>query len=151
MAEMQDVRQETGLRWTTATHGPCQQVPDDLIQAWLLLAHCGFLRKPEQDALLASNPAFKLLQLPRVLDLDINDIMAASITHSACYPMVPPSPPQGVTDNDEGWVETEKKRWALRAAFVLDCLSSMVTDRPTMLHEEKLVLQLPSTNIGSQD
>lgn len=142
MLEMQDVRQETGLPWTTETRGPHRQVQNELIQAWLLLAHYEFLRKPEEDALLTSNRAFRLLQVSRAFDLDIHDVMTAPNADSACYPTVPPSPPQSTTGSDEGWIETEEKRRTLWAAFVLDCLSGMVSDRPTMLHEEMVGFSL---------
>ncbi|KAE8373906.1 hypothetical protein BDV26DRAFT_296517 [Aspergillus bertholletiae] len=153
MLEMQDVRQETGLPWTTATRGPHRQVQNELIQAWLLLAHYEFLRKPEEDALLTSNRAFRLLQVSRAFDLDIHDVMAAPNADSTCYPPVRPSPPPCVTDRDEGWIETEEKRRTLWAAFVLDCLSGMVSDRPTMLHEDMINtrLPMPETDFQSGD
>ncbi|KAL3432037.1 hypothetical protein BDV09DRAFT_174996 [Aspergillus tetrazonus] len=153
MLEMQDVRQETGLPWTTETRGPHRQVQNELIQAWLLLAHYEFLRKPEEDALLTSNRAFRLLQVSRAFDLDIHDVMTAPNADSACYPTVPPSPPQSTTGSDEGWIETEEKRRTLWAAFVLDCLSGMVSDRPTMLHEEMINtrLPMPETDFQSGD
>jgi hypothetical protein len=78
--------------------------------------------------------------------------MATPTADSACCPTVPPSPPQSTTDSDEGWIETEEKRRTLWAAFVLDCLSGMVSDRPTMLHEEMVGFRLfSSLDVVSED
>lgn len=136
MLEMQDVCQDTGLPWATATRGPHRQVPNELIQAWLLLAYYEILRKREEDALLTANRAFRLLQVSRAFDLDVHDVMAVSRKDSISGGSLPPSPPYSIVDTDESWIETEAKRRTLWAAFVLDRLCGMVGDRPTMLDEE---------------
>ncbi|KAJ6044462.1 hypothetical protein N7499_006962 [Penicillium canescens] len=141
MLEMQDVQGENGLPWMTTTRASRRRIEREMIQAWLLLAHCEFLRKPEQDALLASTRAFRLLQLSRLFDIDIHDDETSPNENSGSCPSVSPSTTQNPPD--EAWIETEEKRRTLWTAFVLDCLSSMLSDRPSMLHEDMINTRLP--------
>jgi hypothetical protein len=147
MLEMQDVQGENGLPWMTTTRASRRRIEHEMIQAWLLLAHCEFLRKPEQDALLASTRAVRLLQLSRLFDIDMHDDETSPNENSGSCPSVSPSTTQNLPD--EAWIETEEKRRTLWTAFVLDCLSSMLSDRPSMLHEEmvgELLLSFPCDN-----
>ena len=133
MLEMQDVHVDTGLPWMTRTSGQQAQIEHERIQAWLLLAYYDFLRKPEHQAHLTAGRAFRLLHLSRLFDLDAHDGNASTTHHS---PLSSTSSPTLQAVPDEGWIELEEKRRTLWTAFVLDRLSSMLNDRPLMLHEE---------------
>lgn len=146
MLEAQDVHGETGLPWMTRVRGQQEQdkIEHERIQAWLLLAHYEFLRKTEHQALLTTGRAFRLLQLSRLFDLDARggdgDAHTSASEHSlpssssSSEPL--PAPQPSVSNKAWSWKETEEKRRTLWAAFILDRLSSMLNDRPLMLHEE---------------
>lgn len=140
MLEAQSVG-DTGLPWMTRTRDPQGRIEHERIQAWLLLAHCEFLRKPEHQAHLTAERTFRLLQLSRLVELDIHDGNAPTSGHSTLSSSTSSPAPQ--TLPDEAWVETEEKRRTLWAAFVLDRLASMLNDRPIMLHEEIIYTRLP--------
>lgn len=132
---------DTGLPWMTRTIAPNGRIEHERIQAWLLLAHYEFLRKPKHQAHLTAERTFRLLQLSRLVELDLydgNDPGTGSLNSfsSSSSPVHQLSP-------DETWVEIEEKRRTLWAAFVLDRLTSMLNDRPAMLHEEIICTRLP--------
>lgn len=135
MLEAQDAHGDAGLPWMTRIRAQQEHIDHELIQAWLLLAHYEFLRRHERQALLTAGRAFRLLQLSRLFDIDAHDSDAPALEHSATSSSsMSSSAPQPASD--DGWIETEEKRRTLWAAFVLDRLSSMLNDRPWMLHEE---------------
>ncbi|GIJ86779.1 hypothetical protein Asppvi_005674 [Aspergillus pseudoviridinutans] len=144
MLEAQDVHGETGLPWMTSVRGRQGQIEHERTQAWLLLAHYEFLRMPEQQALLTAGRAFRLLQLSRLFDLDAQDENAPALSASDSS-----SGPQAMYE--EAWIETEEKRRTLWAAFILDRLSSMLNDRPLMLHEEIIRTRLPMSEADFQN
>uniref|UniRef100_A0A0B7KAU7 Zn(2)-C6 fungal-type domain-containing protein n=1 Tax=Bionectria ochroleuca TaxID=29856 RepID=A0A0B7KAU7_BIOOC len=132
MLEMQDSHGEVGLPWATSMRSQRHKIEHERIQAWLLLAHYEFLRKPEQQALLTAGRAFRLLQMSRLFDVDSQDM-------------------DSQTASDEGWIETEEKRRTIWIAFILDRLSCMLKDRPWMLHEETICARLPMPEEEFQD
>ncbi|KAJ5654651.1 hypothetical protein N7490_001654 [Penicillium lividum] len=143
MLEMQDLPDETGFPWmTTRLKSPNSGVEHELIQAWLLLAHCELIRKSEQEALLTAGHAFTLLQFSHIIEIDMPNIEASPPSeYAGSNPTTSPYIPKAMLD--ETWMETEEKRRTVWAAFVFDRLSSMLNDRPLMLHEEIIQTRLP--------
>lgn len=141
---------EDGLPWiTTGIGGQTRQEGVELerIQAWLLLAHYGFMRKPELQALITTDRALRLLQLSRLFELDMDESSSSSSSSKDPAAALVVAPSQG------GWIEREEKRRTMWTAFVLDRLSSMLNNRSLVLHEEivsldKEVAMFPHTCHG---
>ncbi|KAJ5921689.1 hypothetical protein N7454_009163 [Penicillium verhagenii] len=142
MLEMQEVPTETGFPWMAGSRDSSNGVEHELIQAWLLLAHCELMRKSEQEALLTAGHAFTLLQFSHIIELDMPNVEASPPSEYAGSTSSTP-PYMATSIPDESWMETEEKRRTLWAAFVFDRLSSMLNDRPAMLHEEIIQTRLP--------
>lgn len=135
MLEMQEVPGETGFPWMAMPRNPNSGVDHEVIAAWLLLAHCELMRKSEQEALLTAGHAFTLLQFSSITEIDMPNVEASPPSeYASSNPGTSPYISKAISD--ESWMETEEKRRTLWAAFVFDRLSSMLNDRPSMLHEE---------------
>ncbi|KAK8075459.1 fungal-specific transcription factor domain protein [Apiospora hydei] len=137
LLETQEVHNEAGLPWMTKT-STCTSVKikHELVQAWLLLVHYEFLRKPESQATLTFQRAFRLLQLSNMFDIDLLDDRAqAKSTYAA------PPPSERLPGSEDDWITTEGKRRTLWVAFILDRLSSMLNGRQFLLHEEMVSMQ----------
>jgi hypothetical protein len=135
LLETQDMPDEAGLPWRTNT-GTCA-VELEFIQAWLLLVHFEFLRKPKYQAVLTYQRAFWILQLSNLFQIDASEggppIKSADLTSS-------PSNHRRELNADD-WITTEGKRRTLWVAFIFDKLASMLKGRHVLLHEETVGLQ----------
>ncbi|KAJ5897256.1 hypothetical protein N7504_007544 [Penicillium tannophilum] len=142
MLEMQEVPGETGFPWMAMPRDPSGGVDHEVIAAWLLLAHCELMRKSEQEALLTAGHAFTLLQFSSIIEIDMPNVEASPPSdYASSNPGTSPYTSKAIAN--EHWMETEEKRRTLWAAFVFDRLSSMLNDRPSMLHEEMIQTRLP--------
>ncbi|KAL7803573.1 hypothetical protein V8C44DRAFT_369738 [Trichoderma aethiopicum] len=149
MLETQDACQDTGLPWMTRPKPPHEQqkIDHERIQAWLLLAYYDVLRKSEHQAFITARRAFRLLRLSGLCEMDLDAYGSRQAHVGTC------TPPAETTwnmqmcssENDANeaalqndWVSVEEKRRTVWSAFLLDRLSTMVNDQPTMLMEEAI-------------
>ncbi|KAJ5278608.1 hypothetical protein N7478_003980 [Penicillium angulare] len=136
MLETLDVQEPAEFPWATRPRSPHSRIDHELIQAWLLLAHCEFLRKSEQEALLTSGRAFTLLQLSTIFNVDMQNSLDSNKNDFRATRSFGPSSMTTNVMSKRAWVETEEMRRTIWTAFVLDRLSSMLNHRPPILHEE---------------
>ncbi|KAL6867816.1 hypothetical protein J3F83DRAFT_765749 [Trichoderma novae-zelandiae] len=161
MLETQDACPDTGLPWMTRLKPPQEQqkIDHERIQAWLLLAYYDVLRKSERQAFITARRAFRLLRLSGLCEMDI-DAYSSRQGHGATC-----TPPAEATwnmqmcpsenDADEAvlqldWISVEERRRTVWSAFLLDRLSTMVNDQPTMLMEESFYTRLPMSEAEFQ-
>jgi hypothetical protein len=137
LLETQDVPDEVGLPWRTNAEKCAVEL--EFMQAWLLLVHYEFLRKPKYQAVLTCQRSFWLLQLSNLFQIDA--VEGGSATR---YGDLTPSPSPHHLDSDaDDWITTEGKRRTLWVAFIFDKLASMLEGRHVLLHEETVGLRHP--------
>jgi hypothetical protein len=135
LLETQYVPDDAGLPWTTNV-ATCA-VELEFIQAWLLLVHYEFLRKPKCEAVLTCQRAFWLLQLSNLFQTDASEGGSAT----RCADLTPSPSSHHPDSNTDDWIATEGKRRTLWIAFIFDKLASMLGGRHVLLHEEMVGLQ----------
>ncbi|PNP51827.1 hypothetical protein THARTR1_07596 [Trichoderma harzianum] len=118
-----------------------QQIPLELVQAWLLLAHYEFLLIDEHQAMLTAGRAFRLVQLARLYDVDES-------SSSSGIDDMPLNPFDG-SDNDENeedlsYAVTEEKRRTFWLAFNFDRFLCSRNEWPLTLQEEAVQTRLPA-------
>ncbi|PTB62994.1 hypothetical protein BBK36DRAFT_1128347 [Trichoderma citrinoviride] len=147
MLETQDACPDTGLPWMTRLKPPHEQpkIDHERIQAWLLLAYYDVLRRSEHQAFITARRAFRLLRLSGLCEMDVDACSGGQGHVATCTPPAETSwnmqmcPSEGQMDEvglQQDWVSVEEKRRTIWSAFLLDRLSTMVNDQPTMLMEE---------------
>jgi hypothetical protein len=135
LLEIQDVPDEAGLPWRTNTVTCAVEL--EFTQAWLLLVHFEFLRKPKYQAVLTCQKAFWILQLSNLFQTDASE--GGHPTRSADLTSSPSN--HCAELNADDWINTEGKRRTLWVAFIFDKLASMLKGRHVLLHEEAVGLQ----------
>ncbi|KAL6701444.1 fungal-specific transcription factor domain-containing protein [Trichoderma pleuroticola] len=125
-----------------------QQIPLELVQAWLLLAHYEFLRIDEHQAMLTAGRAFRLVQLARLYDVDES-------SSSSGIDDMPLNPFDG-SDNDEheenlSYAATEEKRRTFWLAFNFDRFLCSRNEWPLTLQEEAVRTRLPAPEESFQN
>lgn len=125
-----------------------QQIPLELVQAWLLLAHYEFLRIDEHQAMLTAGRAFRLVQLARLYDVDEG-------SSGGGVDDIPLNPFDG-SDGDEheedlSYAITEEKRRTFWLAFNFDRFLCSRNEWPLTLQEEAVRTRLPAPEESFQN
>ncbi|KAL6801240.1 hypothetical protein GGI42DRAFT_360743 [Trichoderma sp. SZMC 28013] len=125
-----------------------QQIPLELVQAWLLLAHYEFLRIDEHQAMLTAGRAFRLVQLARLYDVDEN-------SSSGGVDDIPLNPFDGSDSDDHeedlSYAVTEEKRRTFWLAFGFDRFLCSRNEWPLTLQEEAVRTRLPAPEESFQN
>lgn len=161
MLETQDACPETGLPWMTRLKPPHEQrkMHHERIQAWLLLAYYDVLRKSEHQAFITARRAFRLLRLSGLCEMDIDAYSGRQGDVATCTPPAETTWNMQMCSSENGadeavlqqdWISVEERRRTVWSAFLLDRLSTMVNDQPTMLMEEAFYTRLPMSEAEFQ-
>lgn len=102
-----------------------EEIPVEYIQAWLLLAYAELLRIGEHQAMLTAGRAFRLVQMARLYDVDVDAL------HD-----VRTSPGANNDEPDETFVDSEQRRRTFWLAFSLDRFLCLRSEWPLTLQEE---------------
>ncbi|KAL6837148.1 hypothetical protein V8C40DRAFT_4912 [Trichoderma camerunense] len=124
-----------------------QQIPLELVQAWLLLAHYEFLRIDEHQAMLTAGRAFRLVQLARLYDVD--ESSGGGVDDMPLHPF-------DGSDSDEheedlSYAITEEKRRTFWLAFNFDRFLCSRNEWPLTLQEEAVRTRLPAPEESFQN
>ncbi|KAI1087785.1 fungal-specific transcription factor domain-containing protein [Rostrohypoxylon terebratum] len=99
------------------------------VQAWLLLAHYEFTRKPYRRAMMTAGRAFRMIQVSLLPEIHERDI-----------------PPDGFDAGSNGcWVEEEEKRRTFWVAYCLDRCAGLYDGSPLTFHEDGMHIRLPAS------
>ncbi|KAI2464011.1 fungal-specific transcription factor domain-containing protein [Annulohypoxylon bovei var. microspora] len=109
-------------------HELAEKFPLEHIQAWLLLAHYEFMRKPHRRAMMTAGRAFRMVQVSLLHEIHEPDISLSDF---------------GVSSNNS-WVEAEEKRRTFWAAYCLDRCVGLYNRCPLTFHEDGMRTRLPA-------
>ncbi|KAL4905456.1 hypothetical protein BDW74DRAFT_17032 [Aspergillus multicolor] len=122
--------------------GGISNIPIEVIQAWILLAHYEFLRVEEHQAMVTAGRAFRLVQLARLYDVDGSNPADESQPESTSAPD---------PDSDSAFIIAEEKRRTFWLAFSLDRFLCSRSELPLTLHEETVRTHLPAPEAAFQN
>lgn len=128
-----DTRQVLENLDRAAEQDPTDDALLEHIQAWLLLAHYEFLRKPYRQALMTAGRAYRMVQIAQLHQIDEPN---SAPGHDGAGP-------------ESSWLETEQKRRTFWVAYCLDRCTSLHGGCPHTFHEdavrdtERLFLAVP--------
>ncbi|KAI1461778.1 fungal-specific transcription factor domain-containing protein [Annulohypoxylon moriforme] len=121
---------EQGSSWMVGN------VPLEMIQAWLLVAHYELMCIHENRAMITAGRAFRLVQLSQLQYVDTAEASSNDAVAALTMPI-------SVTQ-DEGFAEAEERRRTFWIAFSLDRFLGTGNEWPLTLQEEMTCPRLPS-------
>ncbi|KAI1770655.1 fungal-specific transcription factor domain-containing protein [Hypoxylon cercidicola] len=111
-------------------------MPLEHIQAWLLLAHYEFIRKPYRRAMMTAGRAFRMVQVALLHQVD------------ACDPDVAAA---AVEAEPSRWIEAEQKRRTFWVAYCLDRCAGLHGSCPLTFHEDGIRTRLPASEVDFEN
>ncbi|KAI1100351.1 fungal-specific transcription factor domain-containing protein [Jackrogersella minutella] len=103
-------------------------IPLEHIQAWLLLTHYEFMRKPHRRAMMTAGRAFRMVQV--------------SLLHEIGEPEITIDDHR--VDSNNCWAEAEEKRRTFWVAYCLDRCVGLYDACPLTFHENGMRTRLPA-------
>ncbi|KAI1452556.1 fungal-specific transcription factor domain-containing protein [Annulohypoxylon moriforme] len=112
----------------TTEHDLTEHFSLEHIQAWLLLAHYEFMRKPHRRAMMTAGRAFRMVQVSLLHEIQEPDVPLDNFS-------VEPS---------NFWLELEEKRRTFWTAYCLDRCAGLFNGCPLTFHEDGMRTRLPA-------